>query len=52
MHTLAEQLILPSAIDIVATMIYEATASKLNAILLSNNRIGGHIHDMSEDIEE
>ncbi|KAL1276349.1 hypothetical protein QQF64_035972, partial [Cirrhinus molitorella] len=36
-HTIAKELILPSAIDIVSTMIDDPTASKLKAIPLSNN---------------
>ncbi|XP_059375528.1 zinc finger BED domain-containing protein 5-like [Carassius carassius] len=51
-HTIAEELILPSAIDMVSTMINEATASKLKAIPLSNNTISRRIYDMSKDIEE
>ncbi|XP_059366129.1 zinc finger BED domain-containing protein 5-like [Carassius carassius] len=51
-HTIAEELILPSAIDMVSTMIDEATASKLKAIPLSNNTISRRIYDMSKDIEE
>lgn len=51
-HTIAEELILPSAIDMVSTMIDEATASKLKAIPLSNNTIARRINDMSKDIEE
>lgn len=50
-HTIAEELILPSAIDMVSTMIDEATASKLKAIPLSNNTISRRIY-MSKDIEE
>ncbi|XP_024145995.1 zinc finger BED domain-containing protein 5 [Oryzias melastigma] len=51
-HTIAEELILPSAIDMVSTMIDEATASKLKVIPLSNNTIARRIYDMSKDIEE
>ncbi|TKS65233.1 Zinc finger BED domain-containing protein 5 [Collichthys lucidus] len=51
-HTIAEELILPSAIDMVSTMIDVATASKLKAIPLSNNTISRRIYDMSKDIEE
>ncbi|KAL1276354.1 hypothetical protein QQF64_035977 [Cirrhinus molitorella] len=49
-HTIAKELILPSAIDIVSTMIDDATASKLKAIPLSNN-IARRIYDMSKDME-
>ncbi|XP_040896345.1 zinc finger BED domain-containing protein 5 [Toxotes jaculatrix] len=51
-HTIAEELILPSAIDMVSTMIDEATASKLKAVPLSNNTIARRIYDLSKDIEE
>ncbi len=51
-HTIAEELKLPSAIDMVSTMIDEATASKLKAIPLSNNTIARRIYDISKDIEE
>ena len=51
-HTIAEELILPAAIDMVSTMINEAAANKLKAIPLSNNTIARRIDDMSRDIEE
>ena len=51
-HTIAEELILPAALDMVSTMINEATAIKLKAIPLSNNTIARCIDDMSKDIEE
>ena len=52
LHTIAEELILPATIDMVSTMIDEATASKLKAIPLSDNTIARRIYDMSKDIEE
>ena len=52
LHTIAEELILPATIDMVSTMIDEATASKLKAIPLSDNTIARLIYDMSKDIEE
>ncbi|XP_063766181.1 zinc finger BED domain-containing protein 5-like [Eleginops maclovinus] len=51
-HSIAEELILPCAIDMVATMIDEATANKLKVIPLSNNTVGRRILDMSSDIAE
>lgn len=51
-HTVAEELILPCAMDMVSTMIDDSAASKLRAIPLSNNTIGRRIYDMSKDIEE
>ena len=50
LHTIAEELILLSATDMVSTMIDEATASKLKA--LSDNTIARCIYAMSKDIEE
>ena len=52
LHTIAEELILPATIDMVSTMIDEATASKLKAIPLSDNTIARRIYDISKDIEE
>ncbi|XP_060782720.1 zinc finger BED domain-containing protein 5-like [Neoarius graeffei] len=51
-HTEAEEVILPCAIEMVRTMVDEATANKLRAIPLSNNTIGRRIHDIAGDIEE
>ncbi|KAI2643056.1 Protein FAM200A [Labeo rohita] len=48
LHIIAEELILPSAIDMVSTMIDDATASKLKTIPLSNNTIA---RCMSKDTE-
>ena len=50
-HTIVEELI-PSAIDVVSTMIDDATASKLKAIPLADNNIARRIYDMSKDTEE
>lgn len=51
-HTIAEELILPCAMDMVSTMLDDSAASKLRAIPLSNNTVGRRIYDMSKDIEE
>lgn len=51
-HTIAEEVILPSALYMVSTMTDEATASKLKAIPLSKNTITRRTYDMSKDIEE
>lgn len=51
-HTIAEELILPSAIDMVSTMIGESAANQLKNIPLSNNTISRRIHDISENINE
>ncbi|KAL4132622.1 hypothetical protein QTP88_009744 [Uroleucon formosanum] len=51
-HTIAEELILPSAIDMVSTMIGESTANQLKNVPLSNNTISRRIHDISDNINE
>uniref|UniRef100_A0A674NBR8 Uncharacterized protein n=1 Tax=Takifugu rubripes TaxID=31033 RepID=A0A674NBR8_TAKRU len=51
-HTIAEELILPAAIDMVSTIIDESTTSKLKTIPLSNNSISRRISDLSADMEE
>lgn len=51
-HTIAEQLILPAAIDMVSVMIGESAANDLKNVPLSNNTISRRIHDMAEDINE
>ncbi|XP_060774414.1 zinc finger BED domain-containing protein 5-like [Neoarius graeffei] len=50
-HTIAEQLILPAAIDMVSVMIDEKSASKLKSIPLSNDTVARRISDISNDIE-
>lgn len=51
-HTIGVKLILPCAIDMVSTLIDEATAQKLKAIPLSNNTIARRIDEISEDMKE
>lgn len=51
-HTIAEDLILPAAVDMVREMVNEATANKLKTIPLSNDTISKRIEDMSENIKE
>lgn len=51
-RTIAEELILPCAIDMVSIMIDESAASKLSFIPLSNNTISMCIYDLSKDIKE
>lgn len=48
-HTIVEELLLPSVINIVSIMIKEAAASKLKAIPLSDNTSARRIHDISKD---
>lgn len=51
-HTIAEELILPAAVDMVSVMIGESAAKEIKNIPLSNNTISRRIHDMAEDINE
>lgn len=51
-HTIAEQLILPAAIDMVTIMLDEASAAKLKAVPLSNDTVARRICDISSDLEE
>ena len=39
LNTIAEELVLPAALDLVSTIIGESTAQKLKAVPLSNNTI-------------
>ncbi|XP_066450060.1 SCAN domain-containing protein 3-like [Eleutherodactylus coqui] len=49
-HTIAEDLLLPAAKDIVRVMIGNEYVQKLNAISLSNDTVHRRIKDMSADI--
>ncbi|KAM3838159.1 zinc finger BED domain-containing protein 5-like [Diretmus argenteus] len=51
-HTIAEELILPAALDMVSTMLDETSAAKLKTIPLSNDTIARRICDISDDLEE
>lgn len=53
-HTIAEQLILPAAMDMVAIMLGEAAAKQLMNIRipLSDTTIGRRILDLAEDIKD
>lgn len=48
-HTIVEELLRPSVVNIVSVMFKEAAASKLKAIPLSNNSDARRIHDISKD---
>ena len=51
-HTIAEELVLPAALDLVSTLIGESIAQKLNAVPLSkfsNNTICRRIDKISDD---
>ena len=51
-HTIAEELVLPAALDLVSTMIGESAAEKLKPVPLSNNTICRRIDKISEDIHD
>nr|KAF6438000.1 hypothetical protein HJG59_008700 [Molossus molossus] len=51
-HTIAEDLLLPAAKDIVRVMIRDEFVTKLSAIFLSNDTVHRRIDDMSADILE
>lgn len=44
-HTIAEQLILPAALDMVSVMLDETSAAKLKAVPLSNDTVARRICD-------
>ncbi|GFV07748.1 SCAN domain-containing protein 3 [Trichonephila clavipes] len=51
-HTIAEELILPAAIEIVETMFGDNFAKELQSILLSNDTVSRRIDDIAEDVEQ
>lgn len=51
-HTIAGNLILPAAMDIVSIMIGDAAAKQLKNVPLSDNTISSRIQDMPEDIND
>jgi len=51
-HTIAEQLILPAAMDMVSIMLWEAAAKQLMNIPLSDTTISRRILDLAEDIND
>ena len=51
-HTLAEELVLPAALDLVSTMIGVSADQKLKPVSLSNNTISRRIDKISEDIHD
>ncbi len=51
-HTIAEDLILPAAFDMVTAMLGEASAKVLQSIPLSNDTVARRITDMAEDLNE
>ena len=51
-HGIAEELILPAAIDLASTMIGEGAAEKLKLVPLSNDTVCRRIGDMALDIND
>jgi len=49
LHTIAEELILPAAIDMVNIMVGEYAGKLLSKVPLSNNTDSRRIHHMAED---
>lgn len=49
-HSIGENLVLPAAIDIVATMLGESSADQLKNIPLADNTVGRRINDISDDL--
>ena len=52
LHIIAEELVLPAALDLVLTIIGESAAQKLIAVPLSNNTISRRIDKISDDIND
>ena len=52
LHTIAEELVLPAALDLVLTIIGESAAQKLKAVPLSNNTISRRIDKISDNIND
>ena len=50
-HTIAENLILPAAIDMCEAVLNGKCATKLKEISLSNNTVSGRIDEISNDIK-
>ncbi|GFY09573.1 zinc finger MYM-type protein 6 [Trichonephila clavipes] len=51
-HTIAEELILPAAIEIVENMFGDNFAKELQSISLSNDTVSRRIDDIAEDVEQ
>ena len=52
LHIIAEELVLPAALDLVSTIIKKSAAHKLKAVPLSNNTICRRIDKISDDIND
>jgi hypothetical protein len=51
-HTIAEELILPAAVDMVNVMIGESAGKPLSKVPLSNNTISRRIQHITEDLND
>ena len=52
LHTIAEELVLPAALDLISTIIEESAAQTLKAVSLSNNTISRRIDKILDDIND
>ena len=52
LHTIAEELVLSAALDLVSTIIGELAVQKLKAVPLSSNTISRRIDKISDDIND
>ena len=51
-HTIAEELILPAAVDLVSTMVEEGATENLKMVLLSNDTMCCRMGGMTQDIHD
>jgi hypothetical protein len=51
-HTIAEELILLAALDMVNIMIYESAGKPLSKVPLSNNTIRSRMQHIAEDLDD
>ena len=51
-HSIAEELILPAALDMVSVMLNDASAAKITTIPLSNDTVARRINDIANDLKE
>ena len=49
-HNIAENLVLPAAIDMVEIMLGESSVNKLRSIPLADNTVGRRIADISDNL--
>ena len=51
-QSIAEELILPAALDMVSVMLDDASAAKIKTIPLSNDTVARRINDIANDLKE